>query len=86
MKIYRSSAFQKQYEKLPQKLQARFDERFLLWIEDPTDSRLRVHQLKGRYIGYWSLNVTGDMRALYYYQGDKVVIFALIGTHSELYG
>ena len=86
MEISRSHTFEKQYQKLPKKIQDKFDERFLLWVENPADPRLRVHLLKGKYQGYWSMNVNGDVRALYRYDGDTVVIFALIGTHSSLYG
>lgn len=49
--------------------------------------RLRDHALVGKYRGYRSINITGDIRALYYTQADgAIVIFALIGTHSQLYG
>ncbi len=78
--------FKKQYRKLPTSLQQQFDERLRLFIADPTDLRLRVHPLKGRFSGYWSLNINGDLRALYLWEGDELVIFALIGTHSNLYG
>ncbi|QQR52827.1 type II toxin-antitoxin system mRNA interferase toxin, RelE/StbE family [bacterium] len=53
---------------------------------DPTLPMLRVHPLKGQYRGYWSLNVNGDIRALYLIEVESVVIFALIGSHSQLYG
>jgi addiction module RelE/StbE family toxin len=78
--------FKKQYQKLPPNLQSQFDDRLQLFLIDQTDPRLRVHPLKGEYAGYWSLNVNGDLRALYLKQGDAIIIFALIGTHSELYG
>ncbi|MHB8263509.1 MAG: type II toxin-antitoxin system RelE/ParE family toxin [Acidimicrobiales bacterium] len=78
--------FKKQYRRLPGPLQQQFDERLRLFLSEPTDPRLRVHPLKGRYSGYWSMNVNGDLRALYLWEGDEMVIFALIGTHSELYG
>ena len=78
--------FKKQYKKLPVKIQDQFDERLQLFVVDPTNPKLRVHPLKGQYAGYWSLNVSGDIRTLYIIQGEAVVIFGLIGTHSELYG
>jgi len=78
--------FKKQYQKLPLKLQAQFGDRLKLFLHDPTDVRLRVHPLKGAYGGYWSMNVSGDLRALFYKEGEETVIFALIGTHSQLYG
>ena len=78
--------FKKQYKKLPKKYQEQFADRLRLFLEDPTLPQLRVHPLKGSFGGYWSMNVNGDLRALYKQDGDTVIIFALIGTHSELYG
>jgi addiction module RelE/StbE family toxin len=78
--------FKKQYKKLPKKFQAQFDKRIGLFIADPTNPMLRVHPLKGKFAGYWSMDVNGDIRALYTIRGEDIVIFALIGTHSPLYG
>ncbi len=78
--------FKRQYKKLPQKFQQQFDERLELFLNNPTDPKLRVHPLKGEYAGYWSMNISGDLRALYIMQGEDLIIFALIGSHSELYG
>lgn len=48
--------------------------------------QLHDHALKGKYQGYRSINITGDVRALYYEKQDgKIVLFAFIGTHSQLY-
>lgn len=78
--------FKKQYKKLPRKFQNQFDERLKLFMSDPTAPQLRVHPLKGEYAGYWSMNISGDIRALYLQKETEIIIFALIGTHSELYG
>jgi addiction module RelE/StbE family toxin len=78
--------FKKQYKKLPKKIQDQFDEKIQLFSIDPTLPMLKVHPLKGNYAGYWSMNVNGDVRALYIMDGDSIVIFGLIGTHSQLYG
>lgn len=86
MIIQYTSKFKKQYQKLPPKIQLQFDERLTGFINDPTDPKLKNHPLKGSYAGYWSINVSGDFRALYRKDGEVVVIFGLIGTHSELYG
>ena len=86
MRLRYLPTFKKQYKKLPKKFQEQFDGRLRLFLTDPTDPRLRVHPLKGSFAGYWSMNVNGDLRALYRHDGDDIVIFALIGTHSALYG
>lgn len=78
--------FKKQYKKLPTKILEQFDEKIALFAIDPTLPVLKVHPLKGNFKGYWSMNVNGDIRALYIMDGDSIVIFGLIGTHSQLYG
>ena len=72
----RTNTFKRQYKKLSKKLQQTFDDRFLLWLEEPTNSKLMAHPLKGEFKGYWSINITGDLRALYYFQGEEIVVFA----------
>ena len=78
--------FWRQYAKLPAKFQRQFDARLTLFVADPVNPQLHIHPLKGAYAGYWSMNVNGDLRALYCKRGDDIIIFALIGTHSQLYG
>lgn len=78
--------FWKQYYKLPKKSQTQFDARLRLFILDQSNPRLRIHLLKAHYAGYWSMDVNGDVRALFRRDGDRVIIFAFIGTHSQLYG
>ena len=78
--------FKKQYKKLPKAFQQQFDDRLRLFVLDPTDPRLRVHPLQGKFTGYWSMNINGDIRALYLIEAETMIFFALIGTHSELYG
>jgi len=85
MEIQYSRNFVKQYKKLNAKSRQQFLERQALWLENHGDVRLQTHPLKGKFQGYWSMNVSGDLRAIYYQEGDQVVIFALIGTHSQLY-
>ena len=86
MIIKRTAKFKKQYKKLPIKIQLQFDDRLRLYVVRPDDVMLNVHMLKGKYAGYWSLNVSGDFRALYQKNGETIIIFGLIGTHSQLYG
>jgi addiction module RelE/StbE family toxin len=86
MEVIFHRTFLRQYKKVPSRVQEQFYERLELWLENPTHPSLRIHTLKGKYTGYWSMNITGDIRALYREEGKEVVIFAFIGTHSQLYG
>lgn len=84
MVIRRTATFKKLYRKLPGKTQTQFEERLRLFAKEPGHPMLRVHPLKGTFSGYWSLNVSGDVRAIFHQEGE-VVTFVLIGTHSQLY-
>jgi addiction module RelE/StbE family toxin len=86
MRIDYHARFKKQYKKLNLKEQTRFQERLEILLVNPMSPELRVHTLKAKYRGYLSMDVTGDIRALYYYEGNTVVVFGFIGTHSQLYG
>jgi addiction module RelE/StbE family toxin len=86
MTIQYEKDFKKQLAKLPVKFQDKFFERLRLFVREPNSPQLRNHTLKGNLGGYWSINVTGDIRALYRRDGDHIIIFALIGSHSQLYG
>lgn len=85
MIIHFDKKFQQQYKKLPVKIQQQFNQRLKLLITDPQDPRLRLHPLKGNFKNYYSINVTGDIRALFQ-KNDQLLIFSLIGSHSKLYG
>ncbi len=77
--------FVKQYDKLPTQKQNKFQERLALFEQNPYEQKLRNHALKGSRSGYRSIDIEWDLRALYYVDNDVVVIFAFIGTHSQLY-
>lgn len=89
MQINFAKKFKKQYEKADSKIKDAFDQRFELFKEDIFHSLLNNHALTGQYSGYKSINVTGDWRAIYSESEDengrKIIIFELLGTHSELY-
>jgi len=80
-----TKTFQKQFKKLTISQKTRFYERLLLFEQDPLARVLRNHALKGGWVGYRSIDVAGDLRALYYNDGERIVIFAFIGRHSQLY-
>lgn len=80
-----TKGFIRQFKKLQPLQKERFYKRLELFKQNPHDRQLRDHALKGKYTGYRSIDIESDLRALYYVEGDRVVIFAFIGTHSQLY-
>ncbi|MFH1145389.1 MAG: type II toxin-antitoxin system mRNA interferase toxin, RelE/StbE family [bacterium] len=77
-------SFKKQFDQLTRKEKEKFEERLELFIHDPFHPLLYNHPLKGEYLDYRSINIAGDLRAIYKDQQDNI-IFTDIGTHSDLY-
>ena len=86
MNIFFHRNFKKQYQKNSQKIKQRFKERINIFSKDPFDPLLHNHALAGHLEGYRSIDITGDVRAIYKVLDEDTVEFALIGTHHELYG
>lgn len=85
MRVSFTKKFWKQYYKLPETARSRFDERSKILLIEPESPVIKLHPLKGKYTGYWSINVTGDVRALYRKDSATEITFTNIGTHSQLY-
>ena len=77
--------FKKQYKKLTEPQKRKFKERRDIFLQDEFNPVLNNHALKGKYQGYRSVNVSGDIRAIYR-KNVEDVIFVTIGSHSSLYG
>lgn len=85
-----SDSFNNQLKKAPLKIKIAFRKRFAWFLENPFHPLLNNHALTGKLSGYRSINITGDWRALYCEwktsEGKRMIVFELLGTHSELYG
>lgn len=85
MTIRYSRRFVKQLAKQPPKIHLAFYVRIELFMANPFDPILRNHPLQGKLKGMYSINITGDVRAIYEVIGDEVYVYEMIGTHSQLY-
>ena len=85
MRIYLHKHFLKNYKKLGKSEQNKFKERKNLFLQDEFNPVLNNHALVGKFNGYRSINVTGDIRAVFKKTG-RDVIFVAIDSHSNLYG
>jgi addiction module RelE/StbE family toxin len=77
--------FNKQRKAAPLKIKQAFRDALDLFAENPNHQALRNHPLTGKYAGFRSIDVTGDWRALYRIESERI-IFVEIGTHPQLYG
>lgn len=67
--------FKKQYKKLSPKLRRQFLERLEIFKQNRSHNILNNHELPHPYIGCYSINISGDYRALYAAQDDTVTFF-----------
>ncbi len=77
--------FKKDFQKQSKKIKEKFGERILLFEKDEFEPTLNNHALKGDYSGYRSINITGNLRAIYR-KSCSGVMFMAINSHSNLYG
>jgi addiction module RelE/StbE family toxin len=84
-KIYLHHNFIRQYRKLKKSVKKKFKERRDIFLSDPYHPILNNHPLKGKYEGYCSINIGGDLRAVYKRLNNEAILFAEIGSHSNLY-
>ena len=77
-----SQKFKKEYKKLPQEIQQRFNEKLSLFLHDMSHPSLRVKRLQGTR-DRWEASITESYRFTFEVQEDTV-IFRVIGTHDVL--
>jgi len=85
MTIRLHKKFEKKYKKLRLSEKSKFMERRNIFLDNPFDPILNNHALTGKYIGYRSINITGDLRVIFKILDNNNVLFFSIGTHSNLY-
>lgn len=84
MQVDYSRSFKKDYKKLNLKLRNQLRERVTLFKENQFAPLLNNHSVHHPYEGCQSINVSGDVRALYEIINDTA-LFVRVGSHSELY-
>lgn len=77
-----SKNFIKQLKKAPQKIKTQLIKRIEIFSQNPLHPSLHNHSLLGEYVGYYSINITGDWRAIYVPISDNEVLFIALGRHS----
>lgn len=84
MTLHFHRQFTKQLKKLTEKERALVKERLELFLLDPYHPRLRNHSLRGKYLGYRSIDIRPDIRAIFKHHGDDA-IFVQLGSHNKLF-
>lgn len=90
MKVKFSQEFYQIYKKkIDVRIRKSVNERLEIFRENSFDDVLDNHELQDEWVGYRSIDITNDYRAIYeeIIEGeDTVAYFVTLGTHEELYG
>ena len=85
MVISYSRIFKKMFRKQPLWLQNKFEERIFLFAQNIYHPLLNNHALDGKWKGCMSINIAGDLRAVFEEVAYHHIEFIAIGSHSELF-
>lgn len=80
--ILYSSRFAKRYKKLPSKIQDILEVKEAVFRENPFDSRLKTHKLRGIFSNYWSFSVDYSYRVIFAFVDKEMVKFLTVGDHD----
>lgn len=87
MTITRHNVFRKNFKKrvrLGSFLERKFEERLRIFVTNSSDPILKDHALTGSFAGFRAFWVTGDIRVVYFKDGDNIVLYD-IGSHNQVY-
>ena len=85
MTISYNKDFTKKFKKLSAPQKSKFKERQILFEKDEFNPILNNHALTGEYNGLRSINISGDLRAIFRREKDSI-LFVALDKHSNLYG
>ncbi len=80
--------FIKALKKADVRIRKSFKQKIVIFNQNPHSPELNNHPLKREYLGYRSIDITANWRAVYKetQEGKEVIAyFALLGTHDQLY-
>jgi len=86
MRILTHKRFEKAFKKMPPNLQTKFYEILETFQCNKTNQLLNNHVLIGKYLGYRSIDLTGDYRILFEEIDIETIKLVNIGTNPQLYG
>ncbi len=81
-KISYHPAFAKDLKKLDTVDKKRVIEAEQLFRSNPLYPSLRLHQLKGKLAGAWSISVTMKIRMIFVRRDDGEIVFQSVGKHD----
>lgn len=80
--IHYNEDFEEQFLRLPKKLQKKACKTEKLFRENPFYPSIRLHKLKGKLDGLWTISVDMKYRIIFKHVDDGTILFISIGMHA----
>jgi addiction module RelE/StbE family toxin len=75
--------FKKHYKALSEKEKKQIMKKLALLAENPMHPSLRTKRIQG-ISGFFECSVNMDIRIIWYYEGDKIIVLLDVGHHDIL--
>ena len=88
MRVFIAPKLHKNLKKQDVRIRKNFEKALKIFSENPETPQLDNHSLQKEWMGFRSIDITADWRAIFEYKtvGDKMVAyFVEIGTHKQLF-
>lgn len=82
MQIFYSTKFEREYKKLPRRIQELAEEKEHIFRANPFDDRLDTHKLHGRLKGLWAFWIDQKYRIIFEFARKEIIWFHSVGDHS----
>lgn len=80
--VHYNSDFQKQFQRLPLNFKKKAIKTEKLFRANPFHPSLRLHKLKGKLFGLWSISIDRKNRIIFKPLEDGIILLVSIGAHS----
>ena len=80
--IHYNDEFAKQFSNIPKIIQKKACKKEAIFKENPFHPSLRLHKLKGKLEGLWSISIDMRHRIIFKPLENGVVLFVSIGVHA----
>lgn len=82
MKIFYSTKFAREYQKLPLRVKKIAEKKEQIFRKNPFDSKLKTHKLKGSLQGFLSFSISQKYRIIFEFVDSNTVWFYSVGDNS----
>ncbi len=80
--IYYSRKFVKELKRLPKEIIELTIKKEKVFKENPLHPSLRLHQLRGKFEGIWSISITSNYRIIFERMSNGDILFISVGKHD----